>query len=237
MKNILTVLLCIISISSFGQASKWFVSLFTGAKVAGPPVTIKHHMKEHGYDETVTSTFLWTTTTNYPVEDVYPSLLVMMGKRISDYKSVYIVAGRSARGVVSGFRTEGYADFFGLFSGPYGQRIDIPYSIYQLGGGVMYSFPNTRTKLAAGPSFFLFEYGGEEYTGIEKHHSFLPGLSGVLRVPFGREKKLVGIDLVVELNLAPPATIKGDEAPLQVIQLQKVNMIHAAVGLALSFRR
>lgn len=237
MKHILTVFLCVTTVSSFGQASKWFVSFFTGSKFAGPPVSIKHHMKQYGYDETVTSTFLWTTTTNYPVEDVYPSLLFMMGKRISAYKSVYIVAGRSAKGVVSGFKTQGYTDFLGFFSGPYGSRVDVPYSIFQLGGGVMYSFRNTRTKLAVGPSFFLFQYGGLEYTGIEKHHSFIPGLSGVLRVPFGREKKLVGVDMVFELNLAPPARIEGDEAPLQAIKLEKVNMIHGAAGLALSFRR
>ncbi|HWJ29272.1 MAG TPA: hypothetical protein VNS32_22220, partial [Flavisolibacter sp.] len=75
------------------------------------------------------------------------------------------------------------------------------------------------------------------YTGINKHQTFIPGVSALLKVPFGREKKLVGVDLIIELNLATPAKIEGEEAPLKTLELDKVNMIHGAVGLALSFRR
>ena len=237
MKKILTLICCIISLSCFAQTSKWFVSFFTGGKVAGPPVSINHQMREHGYDQTAVYNFIWSGTVDYPVEDIQPTLLLMAGKRISDCKSVYIIAGRSAKGVVSGFRGDGYTDFFGIFGGSTGAYIDVPYSIYQLGGGLMYSFPHTRTKLAAGPSFFLFQYGGASYTGINKHQTFIPGVSALLKVPFGREKKLVGVDLIIELNLATPAKIEGEEAPLKTLELDKVNMIHGAVGLALSFRR
>ncbi|MBD0297117.1 MAG: hypothetical protein ICV84_18280 [Flavisolibacter sp.] len=70
------------------------------------------------------------------------------------------------------------------------------------------------------------------------------------RTPIGKEKRLVGIDLVFEGNLAPPARMKEirertNSNPqftsvltqyTSILKESKVNMIHGMIGLALSFR-
>jgi hypothetical protein len=235
MKKFFSVLLVLINISCFGQTSKWFVSFSINPAIGGPSASLKSQMRAQQFDDDAISTFVifGSGTTHYPRGGA-TAFLMRGGKKLSDYKSLYFVAGISESATVEGFRAQGWSDgIFGLFAGTYGEKISISYSIYELTAGYQYSFSNTRSKIGFGPSLFLFHYSNNGYN--EQHSSVVPGASFTARVPLGREKKLVGFELVLEGNLAPPVKMKYDHT--DGFRPGSINMIHANAGLALSFRK
>lgn len=238
MKKLLAVMLVVINISCFAQANKWFVSFSSTPTIGGPSASMKNQMTKQGFNETSSFSFLgWSANTEYPVAVKDVSLLIRAGKKISDRRSIYFVAGQTTGGSVSGFKNEGYSDFLGIFSGSYGQHVEIDYNIYQLTAGYLYSFPNTRTKIGIGPSVFVYNYDIiENYSNRKKHISVMPGATFTARIPLGREKKLFGVELVFEGNAAPPVKMKGNTGETD-FQPGNANLLSANVGLALSFRR
>lgn len=239
MKKLSFVLLLIISLNSFGQASKWFVSFSTAPVFGGPAASLKKQMRTQGYDDNAESTFVifGSGTTRYPRGEAL-AVLARGGKRISENKSLYFVGGISGTANIEGFKAEGYSNgIFGLFAGTYGKHVSVKYTSYQLTAGYQYSFQNTRAKLGVGPTVYLLHYR-TDYNFSEKGKSQLsvtPGVSFMARIPLGREKKLFGIDLLFEGNMAPPVKMKSNSA--ESFQPKNANMFSFSTGLAFSFRR
>lgn len=230
-------MLVVINLNCFAQAKKWFASFSTTPTIGGPSVSIKNQLVKQGFDETSSFNFLgWESSTKYPIASKNISLLIRAGKKISDRKSIYFVAGRNAAGKVEGFKNEGYS-FFYVFGNSYGQRIDIDYNVYQFTTGYLYSFPNTTVKIGVGASVFAFNYGiVENYQNKEEHTSLMPGATFTTRMPLGKEKRLFGVELVFEGNIVPPVKMKNDLNETS-FQAGNANLVSANVGLAFSFRR
>ena len=99
MKKFYTAALCIISLQSFSQASKWFVSLYAGLPVGGPAASIKHQMTVQGFNQTGSSNFFgFESTTDYPHKTWDAALLVRFGKKITERRSIYFVAAAGKSG-------------------------------------------------------------------------------------------------------------------------------------------
>lgn len=237
MKKLFLVMLVIINLNCFAQANKWFVSISATPTIGGPSVSLKNQIIKQGFNESSSFNFLGLgVTTQYPIVVKDISLLVRAGKRITDRRSIYFVAGQTTSGCVSGFKNEGYSDFFGIFSGSYGQHIDIDYRVYQVTAGYLYSFPNTKAKIGIGPSFFVCNYAiTKNYTNKEEHTSLMPGATFTARLPLGKEKKLFGVELVCEGNVAPPAQMKADHT--EGFQPKNASMFSGNAGLAFTFHR
>lgn len=238
MKKFYSAVLILINLNCFAQSSKWFVSLSVGASMTGPSASFKHQMVQQGFDQTSTGSFLgFSWTTDYPKITKDAALLLRGGKKINDRRSIYFVAGRSAKGVVEGFRNHGYSDFFGIIGGSYGDQISVSYKAYQLTGGYLYSFPNTKIKLGFGPSVYLLNYKIEDnFTPTSKNTAYVPGASFLARFPFGKEKRLVGTEFFFEGNLAPSAKIKTSKLD-GGFQPYNASMTSFNAGLALTFRK
>jgi hypothetical protein len=238
MKKLFSAMLLIVNLSCFAQASKWFVSFTAAPSLGGPAASLKSQMKNQGYgDQSETSLVIYGSgTTKYPRGGAV-ALLASGCKRINDHKSIYFVAGTSEKATVKGFDAEGYSNgFFGLFAGTYGNHVSVSYTTYQLTAGYMYSFSNSRTKFGFGPSVYLLNYGiSENFAPKEKHSSIVPGIAFNSRIPFGKERKLIGIDFVFNGNMAPPVKMKSN--PKNGFQPKNANMFSANAGLALTFRR
>lgn len=230
-------MLLIINLNCFAQANKWFVSISATPTIGGPSTSIKNQMVQQGFNETSSFDFLgWSGNTQYPIVIKDISLLIRVGKKISDRRSIYFVAGQTAAGKVEGFKNEGYSYLY-IFGSSYGQRIDIDYRVYQLTAGYLYSFPNTTAKIGIGPSVFVCNYAiTKNYTNKEEHTSLMPGATFTTRIPLGKEKKLFGVELVVEGNVAPPIKMKNDTRETS-FQGGNANLFSANVGFAFSFKR
>lgn len=228
-------MLLIINISCFAQASPWFLSFSAGPVIGGPSASLKSQMRAQGFDDDAVSTFVifGSGTTHYPHGGA-GAFLMRAGKRISDYRSLYLVTGISQKATVEGFRAQGWSDgIFGLFAGTYGQKVSVSYSVYELTAGYQYSFSNTRSKIGFGPSAFLLRYSNDHHAGHRS--SLVPGVSFTARVPFGRERRSLGFELVFETRLAPPVKMKFDHT--EGFEPGSVNMIHGSAGLAFAFRK
>lgn len=238
MKKLLSAILIVVNLNCFGQASKWFVSVSATPTIGGPSTSIKHQMVVQGFDQTSDGNFLgWSWTTHYPKVSKSASVLLRGGKKMDNHRSIYFVAGLSAKGTVDGFRDQGYSSFFGIISGSYGEMVSVDYNVYQLTAGYLYSFTNTRAKIGFGPSVFLLDYSvSENYTNKQNHSSVMPGASFTTRIPLGKEKKLFGVELVFEGSVAPPAKMKAQKTE-SGFQVRNANLIHANAGLAFCFRR
>jgi hypothetical protein len=240
MKKLILSIFVLAGMNAFGQASKWFVSLTPSSAFGGPFASINNQMKKQGWGEASSFNFLGLTgTINYPVGEKNPGVLLRIGKRISDFKTVYMVAGISNSGYVGGFKNEGYTDLLGIFGGSIGDWATIHYKVLQFTGGYLYSFPKTRAQLGFGPSVFILNYNVTQTgrSGGETHASFVPGATFTARLPLGKEKRLFGIDLIVEGSLAPPAKMKVDDKSITAFDPGKVNMIHGTAGLAFCLRQ
>ena len=231
-------MLMVINLNCFAQTNKWFVSFSIAPAFGGPSASLKSQMRAQGYGDDSESTFqiFGSGTTSYPRGGSVAYLLTG-GKKISDRKSIYFVAGISQKGTVEGFHSQGWSDgFFGLFAGTYGQHVTVNYTTYQLTTGYMYSFPNSRARLGFGPSVYILNYGTSiDYTQKDNHTSLVPGASFNARLPFGKERKLFGVELVFEGNVAPPAQMKSDHT--DGFQPKNANMFSGNIGLAFSFRK
>src|SRR5688572_384843 len=114
MKKIFTALFCIVSLNGLAQTPKWFVSFATGFNIGGPSISIKNQMKDQGFDDDSDFNFFgWTGTSEYPYKSQDPSLLLRVGKQISEKKSIYFVIGRLDKATVKGFKDEGYSNLWG----------------------------------------------------------------------------------------------------------------------------
>ena len=85
-----------------------------------------------------------------------------------------------------------------------------------------------------GPSLFLFNY---KPNNNERQTAFVPGASFTSRLPLGKEKRLFGIDLLLDASLAPPVKVDMKDTSPGAFKATKANMIHGSIGFACSFRR
>jgi len=236
MKKLFSAILVIINLNCFAQPKNWFVSFSIDPAFGGPSASLKSQMKAQGYGDHAESTFnlFGSGSASYPRGGSI-ALLASGGKKITDRKSIYFVAGISEKATIEGFHAQGWSDgFLGLFAGTYGQHVAISYTTYQLTAGYMYSFSNSRAKLGFGPSVYILSYGTSmDYHEKDNHTSIIPGASFTARLPFGKEKKLFGVELVFEGNMAPPIQMKSDHT--DGFQPKKANMFSGNIGLAFSF--
>ena len=236
MKKIILIAAILFHLNLSAQVSKWFVSISTGGGIGAPSASLKHQMIQQGFNQTSSFNFLGITgTTNYPEKNVSGYTLLRFGKLLRDRKSLFFIAGISEKGEVIGFKNQGYVDFLGILGGSAGPRPTVKYSIYQAGAGYQYDAIKTRAKLGLGPSLFLMKYKMNEE---ESKSAMVPGMIFTGRFPLGRERKLIGFELVLDAKLAPPVKMKTDseKGPDSFVP-GKVNMYNATVGIALCFRR
>jgi hypothetical protein len=237
MKKFFSVILIIVNINCFAQANKWFVSISYAPSIGGPAASLKSQMKEQGYgDEEVNSFDIFGSgNVQYP-RGAAVALLATAGKKISDHKSLYFVAGLAGTATIAGFKSKGYSNgFFGLFAGSYGERVSVKYNLYQLTAGCMFSFSSSRTQIGFGPSLYVFNYSvSDDYAHGQTHSSIVPGAAINTRIPMGKQRKLVGLDFVTNVNVAPQVKMQSDNA--KGFQPKNANMVSVNIGLALSLR-
>lgn len=237
MKKLFSALLLLINLHCFAQANNWFVSFSATPTIGGPSASIKKQFVDQHFDQVSSfSFFIFSGQTKYPIAFKESSLLLRGGKKISDRRSIYFVAGQTTAGRVEGFQNEGYSDFL-LIASSYGKYVQVKYNVCQLTVGYLYSFQNARAKLGFGPSLFLLNYSlSENYSSKETHTGVIPGATCSARLPLGREKKLIGVELIFEGNVAPPVNMKGDMKETG-FKPGKASMFSVNAGLALAFRR
>jgi hypothetical protein len=239
MKKLLITLIILVSLNALGQkTSSWFVSVAGGPSFGGPMPSLRNQIESQNFNQMSQSEFFgvqWST--QYPKISKDGSIMMRVGMKISDYKSVYVSGGISNGGEVRGFKGDGTYSSFWLFGGTGGDYVDIDYEVLQFSAGYQYSFAKTRTKVSVGPAAYILRYAiSSTYSEKLNQSAVVPGISTSLRVPLGKEKKLVGFDLMIQADLAPPAKMKNTGESTS-FQAGKVNMAHGSIGLALSFRR
>ncbi len=218
------LLSCAISISVVieAQPAKWFVTISTGLQIAGPASSLKKYMNDNGFDQTSRGWIFGPV--DYPNSDLGPTFLGMFGKQINKNRSVYFLLGMPGNGEVSGYD---------------GSNLNnIKYHIYQFGAGYQFFSSNSRSTVGMGPSIFILKSGKNNHTQgnddlTEKHTAVKPGVSITGRTPLGKGKRLVGIELFAELNIAPKATYI-DPQSYNGKTSYNMNMIGGILGLALS---
>lgn len=231
-------MLVLVNLSCFAQTNKWFVSFSLAPTFGGPSASIKSQMRAQGYGDQAQSTFVifGSGNTSYP-RGGSVAYLLRGGKKINDHKSIYFVAGICEKAKVEGFHAQGWSDgFFGLFAGTYGKYVAVDYTTYQITTGYMYSFSNSRAKLGFGPSIYILQYSNTtDFSAKDNHSSLVPGASFTARLPLGKERKLFGIELVFEGNMAP--SVKMESEKTDGFQPKNANMFSGNIGLAFSFRK
>jgi len=231
MKKFLVLLLCFISASfqSQAQTSKWFFTFSTGPELGGPSHSVKNYLNENGFNAS-SEGFLIFGPTTFPYITHYLPLLGSLGIQVTKSGSVYAIFGQSSKAEIYGYNSSSTS-------------IKIKYSVLQFTGGYQLSFPTTRFKIGAGPSLFVLKYAQNDptladYNNLtDKPTTIKPGLSITGRMPFGKEKKLFGIELFFNLNLAPSAKFEGFPSYNSSLVSYDVNMINGVVGLSLAFRK
>lgn len=225
-----------------GQTPRWFFSFSAGPGFGGPAASIKNNMERCGFNDKSSWNILgFTGTNNYPYITKGVPVLVTAGMKLKEYKSLYVTAGLSSAGSISGRQRVGSYDYI-IFSGNYGHAVAINYQVWQLTAGYQYTFAKTRVKLGFGPTALLFRYK-EDAEGTQ-YNKPVPAISGMMRLPLGRERKLFGMELFAEAVLAPPvkttAYHKSMEADGQTyaatLQKGPASLCHFMVGLSFSFR-
>ena len=237
MKKYFSVLFLLLSIGCIAQSSKWFISFSAAPVVGGPAMSIKSQMKAQGFGDQSETTLpiFGDGTTNYPRGSAI-ALLARGAKSINERKSLYFIAGIAETAHVEGFKNEGWSNGnFGLFAGSYGQSVSVKYTTYQATAGYMYPISSSRSRFGVGPSLYIFSYSTfNQYLKTGKHTSMVPGATFTLKVPFGKERRLFGIDFILDGNLALPVKMKSDTN--EGLRHGSVNMCSASAGLAFSFR-
>lgn len=229
MKKLLSALFILVNLSAFGQASDWFITLSSGYSMGGPLRSIKNQMIEQGYDDTYSYDFFGITgSTKYPRTAKGAYLLVRGGKKMTERKSLYFIAGQVDQGEVWGFKKKANPDPYGYIIGDFP---DVRFSLLQFSAGYQFHYTSTRAKLGLGPTIFILRqssYG-------RKVASYAPGLTATARLPLGREKRLVGMELIMDANLGLPMKMK--QTFTSSFTPGKVNICSVNLGLAISFRR
>jgi hypothetical protein len=229
MKKLLTALFILVNLSAFGQASDWFVSLSSGYSIGGPLKSIKNQMVEQGYSDTHSYDFFGITgSTKYPRTAKGAYLLVRGGKKITGRRSIYFIAGQVDQGEVWGFKANPNPDPYGFIIGDFP---DVRFSLLQFSAGYQFHYANTRAKLGLGPTIFILKQSSYGH----KLASYAPGLTATARLPLGKEKRLVGMELIMDANLGLPMKMK--QTFTSSFSPGKVNLCSLNLGLAISFRR
>jgi hypothetical protein len=225
MKKTLILLACFIifSFALKAQTAKWFITVSSGLSLGGPGPSIKNNMDKNGFNATANN-FFFGGTTQFPYVSHGLPLLLMLGKRISTYRSVYLIVGESNRGEARGYNGD--------------EVVSVKYDVLQFTAGYQFSFPTTRFKIGAGPSVFAFKYANTSMGPAgEKHTAILPGLSVTGRLPFGKEKKLFGVELFFETNFAPRGKVGEIQTYRSSLKASNVNIIHGIIGLSFALRK
>lgn len=234
--------------AAFSQNANWYISVSTGAGWGGPKGSLKNKFEKTGYNQTANSNFFgWQSTVKYPHVTPGLPLMIRAGKNLKGNKSIYFMAGTSAANEVEGFKKSGYGSFFGLFAGDVGTTVSIKYKIRMAAAGMEYAMPNSKLKLGCAAGLFIMQYHNMYSTDAGKKALVLPGLALTARQPLGKEKRRVGVELVVDVNVAASATIKdqyhsladnnGFYKEVNVFTATKVSMVHGMAGLALTYRK
>jgi len=226
MKKTFLIIASVLSISAVlnAQTAKWFVGFPTGYVFGGPATSLKSMMNDQGYNQTANS---WFGSVNYPQQSFNPPLLVMAGKQISAYGSLYVLLGQSDESTV-----EGYNGVAGL---------DVHYNILQGTLGYQFTFPRTHFKLGIGPSLFIFHYNLANYIPTTSTSETKPGISLMARLPFGKEAKLFGVELFFAMNVAQSVQINDLHENINYEDYEftggKLSMVSAMLGLNFVFRK
>lgn len=234
--------------TAWAQPADWYVAISAGAGWGGPKSSIKNKFEKTGFNQTGTSDFLgFVSHTTYPDVEMGVPVILRAGKRLKGSKSIFMLAGSSAASEVTGFKRQGYDSFLGLFGGSYGQKVAIRYNITQLAVGIEHTIKNSRFKLGYAAAAYRLRYHNRYGVDAGKKTALVPG--GVItgRVPLGKERRRVGIELMADINVAPRVTLKAQQLKTQdvdgnftvihVMAPAKVNMVHGMAGLALTFRK
>ena len=232
------MLLIMASIPAFAQKEKWFVSFSAGAGIGGPSASIKSQMKKQGFDQTADYNFFGLSgSTSYPRKEAGGTFLLRFGKRMDARRSLYFIVGQTDKAEVSGFKNQGSSSFLGIIGGSYGPFPQVQYKVWQVTGGFLFQ-TSSCAKLGIGPSVFVIPYSLSNATGFAyKHTSVMAGASLSARLPVGRERRQFGMDFMVDVNLAPPVSMKIDGESADGFHMKRANLIHASAGLAFTFRK
>lgn len=235
-KLVLLLVLVHSAIFTFSQNNKWFFSLSTNRNIGGPTGSFKKQINNQGFNGTSETNFFGARfSTQYPAVNKYPNLVLHGGKKLKGNKSLYFIAGIVDATNVEGYKRTGYQDM-GLIGGSVGRRVSITANLYQASAGYMYS-GNSRVKWGIAPSLFLLNYSIQNDSLMSKGNAVTGGITLTGRIPLGREKRLVGVDLFTELNLAPPVKPHASGSDAKAFQPGAANLVYGSIGLALSFRR
>jgi hypothetical protein len=236
MKSFICAIALMAGFTAYSQNAKWFVSFSTGGNFGGPGASLKSKMNKQGFNQESSFNFLgWTGTTQYPRKEVDPYALIRFGFRMKERKSLFFVAGLAEQGTVSGFKNLGYSDFLGILGSSDGPLPSMQYSLYQLSGGLQYDNVKTRAKLGFAPSLFVMRYALNEEN---KKSAIMPGAFLTGRFTIGKEKKLFGLEIVLDMRLAPPVHMKNDVTPeTGEFRAGSVNICSGSAGIAFCFRK
>lgn len=152
----------------------------------------------------------------------------MIGKQVSKRGSTYIIVGKPGAAEVRGYD--------GRFNN------NIKYQVFQFTGGYQLSFPNSRSKIGAGPSLFILQSGKNNHDRVDtkitdKHSAIKPGLSFMGRVPFGKGRKLVGLELFGELNIASTARFEDSSSYYNRPEPYNATITGGVIGLSLALQK
>lgn len=198
----------------------WFASFVTGYSIGGPKASFNNALNDQYYNLPESSFF---GTINYPITGYKMPVLFMAGKKISKYGSLYVVAGQSNGGKAQGYNGT--------------NSISFDYSVLQFTFGYQLSFPNTHFKVGLGPGLLVFKNNPSlNYQSVASQSSTVPAATINVRVPFGPEKKLFGIELFFQLNIAPSVKMNEIVGETSVFQTTTINMSSAIIGIAFAFR-
>jgi hypothetical protein len=203
------------------ETNKWFFSFSTGFCIGGANTSIENAMNDQYYNNSAQSWFGGSVT--YPITSVKPPVLFMAGVRVTKYGSLYMVIGQTTGGKAEGYDGTSFVSF--------------DYNVMQYTLGYQFSFPDTRFKLGIGPSLFTFKNTPQaNFVQMSSTTSSVAGATINLRVPFGQEKKLFGIELFGQLNLAPGATTSEINFQGHTFRSTSVSMTNAVIGITFAFR-
>lgn len=175
----------------------------------------------------VSQQFVWSR--KFSIENIYTTPAIDGRKTNITYGSLYILFGQSAATTV-----EGYNGLAG---------IDVHYSIFQGTLGYQFTFPNTHFKLGIGPSLFVFNYNLTNYFPAPPSNApqYSPGMSLMLRAPFGKEVKLFGVEFFFAMNVAKSVHINDICENVNYEENQftggKLSMVYGMIGLNFVLRK
>ena len=227
MKRIFLLLICLLSfyLEMHAQTAKWFIGFSTGFSIGGPGPSIKNDLTDQHFTPYSEGVF---TAHYFPTTYHNPCLLLMAGKQITKYGSLYLLIGRPTAGLVDAYRTP--------------TAVVINYSVLQFTLGYQFTFPNSHFKLGLGPSIFVVNISPDSYFQTQSATpETKPGLSMMARIPLGKEKKAFGVELFFEMNMAEQATVGeitvSGTNTTYTLETSKISMVYAVLGISFAFRK